>query len=294
LSRELESEIVGGACDKLNQAGCPLYAGGLNARIADLRLQLKRTARRRRSKEKRADIRSQLETVQAELGSLQTQKCTTAQKRVCRKLLARRGVIVGRMQSLYERMRRLGSEERFVHEFRRKQALLERLGYMKDGRLLPRGEIARELHTQELLVTELIFSGVFQEFAEDQIASLAVCIDYEPRRGEFPAKSVPFDVDRIREIAAQVEMVEESYVGTSTVRFFTGLAPLAYRWSQGAEFADMLRGSAYAEGDVVSAFRRSIDLLRQVRAACKADAALIDKISDVMRRIDRDVVEVVL
>jgi superfamily II RNA helicase len=165
---------------------------------------------------------------------------------------------------------------------------------MKDGKLLPRGEIARELHTQELLVTELIFSGVFHEFTEDQIAALAVCIDYEPRRGEFPAKSVPFDVDRIREIAAQVEMVEESYVGTSAVRFFTGLAPLAYRWSQGAEFADMLRGSAYAEGDVVSAFRRSIDLLRQVRAACKADAALADKISDVMRRIDRDVVEVVL
>ncbi len=293
-ARELESEIVGGACERLNQAGCPLYASGLNARVADLRLQLKRTARRRRSKERRADIRSQLETVQAELGSLQTQKCTTAQKRACRKLLARRGVIVGRMQSLYERMRRLGSEERFVHEFRRKQALLERLGYMKDGKLLPRGEIARELHTQELLVTELIFSGVFHEFTEDQIASLAVCIDYEPRRGEFPAKSVPFDVDRIREIAAQVEMVEESYVGTSTVRFFTGLAPLAYRWSQGAEFADMLRGSAYAEGDVVSAFRRSIDLLRQMRAACKADAALIDKISDVMRRIDRDVVEVVL
>jgi superfamily II RNA helicase len=293
-ARELESEIVGGACEHLNQAGCPLYASGLNARVADLRLQLKRTARRRRSKEKRADIRSQLEAVQAELGSLQTQKCGAAQKRACRKLLARRGVIVGRMQSLYERMRRLGSEERFVHEFRRKQALLERLGYMKDGKLLARGEIARELHTQELLVTELVFSGVFHEFTEDQIASLAVCIDYEPRRGEFPAKSVPFDVDRIREIAAQVEMVEESYVGTSTVRFFTGLAPLAYRWSQGAEFADMLRGSAYAEGDVVSAFRRSIDLLRQVRAACKADAALIDKISDVMRRIDRDVVEVVL
>mgnify|MGYP000996765367 FL=1 len=293
-ARELESEIVGGACEHLNQAGCPLYASGLNARVADLRLQLKRTARRRRSKEKRADIRSQLEAVQAELGSLQTQKCGAAQKRACRKLLARRGVIVGRMQSLYERMRRLGSEERFVHEFRRKQALLERLGYMKDGKLLARGEIARELHTQELLVTELVFSGVFHEFTEDQIASLAVCIDYEPRRGEFPAKSVPFDVDRIREIAAQVEMVEESYVGTSTVRFFTGLAPLAYRWSQGAEFADMLRGSAYAEGDVVSAFRRSIDLLRQVRAACKADAALVDKISDVMRRIDRDVVEVVL
>ncbi len=293
-ARELESEVVSGACEHLNRAGCPLYAGGLNARAADLRLKLKRTARRKRTKEKRAKIRSQLDAVRAELGSLDTRKCTTAQKRACRKLLARRGVIVGRMQSLYERMRRLGSEERFVHEFRRKQALLERLGYMKDGELLARGEIARELHTQELLVTELIFSGVFHEFDEDQIASLAVCIDYEPRRGEFPAKSVPFDVDRIREIAAQVEMVEESYIGAGTVRFFTGLAPLAYRWSQGADFAEMLRGSAYAEGDVVSAFRRSIDLLRQVRAACAADASLADKISGVMRRIDRDVVEVVL
>ncbi|HON43584.1 MAG TPA: DEAD/DEAH box helicase, partial [Bacillota bacterium] len=39
-ARELESEIVGGACERLNQAGCPLYASGLNARVADLRLQL--------------------------------------------------------------------------------------------------------------------------------------------------------------------------------------------------------------------------------------------------------------
>ncbi len=78
------------------------------------------------------------------------------------------------MENLYERMRRLGSEERYVHEFRRKQALLERLSYVKDGVLLPRGEICREIHTQELLVTELIFAGVFHEFDIDQIAALAV------------------------------------------------------------------------------------------------------------------------
>jgi len=293
-ARELEAEIVGSACDKLNVAGCPIYSGALVSQISEIKLQLKRLAKHRRSRDKRAGLRTRLEELKVELDSIDSRKCSTSQKRSCRKLIARRGVIAGRMQALYERMRRLGSDERFVHEYKRKLALLERLGYVRDGRLLGRGEIAREIHTQELFVTELVFSGVFHDFTPQQIASLAVCIDYEPRRGEFPAKTIPFDVDRIKDVAAGIELVEESFVGASTIRFFTGLGPLAHSWSQGAEFSSMLKGSSYAEGDVVSAFRRSIDLLRQVRAACKDDQSLADKISATMASIDRDVVEVVL
>lgn len=293
-ARELEAEIMASACDRLNVAGCPIYSGALVLQISEIKLQLKRLAKHRRSRDKKADLRRRLDEIKAELDSLDSRKCSTSQKRSCRKLIARRGVIAGRMQALYERMRRLGSDERFVHEYKRKLALLERLGYVRDGRLLGRGEISREIHTQELLVTELVFSGVFHEFTPHQIASLAVCIDYEPRRGEFPAKSIPFDVDRIKDVAAGIELVEESFVGASAMRFFTGLAPLAYSWSQGADFSTMLKGSSYAEGDVVSAFRRSIDLLRQVRAACKGDQSLADKITAAMSSIDRDVVEVVL
>lgn len=293
-ARELEAEIMGSACEHLNAAGCPLYSGALMSEMSELRAQLRRLAKRRRSKEKRAELRVRIDELRLELQSLSTRKCSQAQRRACRKLLARRNVIAGRMQALYERMRRLGSDERFVHEYKRKVALLERLGYVRNGKLLPRGEIAREIHTQELLVTELLFSGVFHEFTVPQIAALAVCIDYEPRRGEFPAKSVPFDVDRVKEIAAEIQLVEESFVGASTLRFFTGLAPLAYAWSEGADFATMMRGSSYAEGDVVSTFRRAIDLLRQVRAACKDDLSLADKVTETMRSIDRDVVEVVL
>lgn len=293
-ARALESEIIADACEFLDKPGCPLYAGNLRARLAETRLQLKRASKRKRTRRKRAALRVEMDEIRAELGSLDTRKCETAQRKACRKLLSRRGVVVGRMETLYERMRRLGSEERYVHEFRRKEALLERLGYIKDGELLARGQICREIHTQELLVTELIFAGVFHEFDMDQVAALAVCIDYEPRRGEFAARSVPFDLARIREIAEVIEVVEESYIGTSSLRFFTGLAPLAYRWSQGEEFSDLMRGSNYAEGDVVSSFRRAIDLLRQVRAACKDDLALADKITETMKRIDRDVVEVVL
>ncbi|HAN94678.1 MAG TPA: helicase [Firmicutes bacterium] len=293
-ARALESEIIADACELLNKPGCPLYAGNLRNRLAETRVELKRASKRKRTRHKRAALKVELDEIRAELGSLDTRKCETAQRKACRKLLSRRGVVVGRMETLYERMRRLGSEERYVHEFRRKQDLLERLGYIRDGELLARGQICREIHTQELLVTELIFAGVFHEFDMDQIAALAVCIDYEPRRGEFAARSVPFDLARIREIAEVIEVVEESYIGTSSLRFFTGLAPLAYRWSQGEEFTDLMRGSNYAEGDVVSAFRRAIDLLRQVRAACKDDFALADKITETMKRIDRDVVEVVL
>jgi len=62
---------------------------------------------------------------------------------------------------------------------------LKGLAISETANFLARDRYAARLHTQELLVTELIFAGVFHEFDMDQIAALAVCIDYEPRRGEF-------------------------------------------------------------------------------------------------------------
>jgi superfamily II RNA helicase len=58
------------------------------------------------------------------------------------------------------------------------------------------------------------------------------------------------------------------------------------------EFQDLLRRTPLAEGDIVLAFRRAIDLLRQIRATCKEDGALADKISLCIEKMDRDVVRV--
>lgn len=293
-SRNLEEEITRSACETMGKRGCPMYANELKDRLSYLKLSLKKANKRRHNKDKKEYLKVEIEKTRRLMCEANTKQCPKEQRRECRKAFERKKVVVERIEELYQKLRSLGSDEKYVHEFNRKRALLERLNYLDGKTLLPRGEIARNIHTQELLVTELIFSGTLDEFDANQLAALAVCVDYEPRRGEFPAKTVPFDLTSIQTVISELTMIEETYMGANTVQFFTGVAPLAYKWCSGYDFSEMIKGSSYAEGDVVSAFRRSIDLLRQIRSACREDRKFSDKITDTIDRMDRGVVQVLL
>ena len=168
------------------------------------------------------------------------------------------------------------------------------MDYIRDGVLLPRGEFASQIYAQELLITEFYFSGFFHEWDEDQINSIIVAVDYEPRKGErIPNQNLlPFAQRPIKNIIK--ELIYRYGVNEYEVRFFPSLSPLAYRWSQGCEFFELLNYTTdLQEGDIVSAFRRGIDLLRQIRAAClEEDPMLAAKIKNCISKMDRDLVEV--
>jgi superfamily II RNA helicase len=186
------------------------------------------------------------------------------------------------------------ADEKFVNEFDRKIKVLESLKFVEKRKLLPRGEIAKGIHTQELLSTELVFSGMLHSGTAAEDVALLSCVDYEPRRGEMPARRVPFDIEAVAEIIGRINQAEEKFTGTSHINFFTGMADLAYKWSEGAEFPELVRSSSYAEGDIVHAFRRTIDLIRQMRSANRADEILAAKLKECMQSLDRGVVEVIL
>jgi superfamily II RNA helicase len=81
-------------------------------------------------------------------------------------------------------------------------------------------------------------------------------------------------------------------VGYSTVQFNDHVAALAYRWSNGESFTKLLEDSSVDEGDLVFAFRRGIDLLRQVRNATTEDAHLNGKLRECIELMDRDEVSI--
>ena len=122
---------------------------------------------------------------------------------------------------------------------------------------------------------------------------MIVAVDYEPRKGESAPRDVPFDFDRVRKIIRRLHMYG---VDDSDSRFHTSLSIQAFKWSCGCEFQELLRSEAgFQEGDIVAGFRRGIDLLRQIRAACEDnDPALAAKIRRCMDKMDRDLVEVTL
>lgn len=136
-------------------------------------------------------------------------------------------------------------------------------------------------------------AGIFHDFSEDEINALAVCIDYEPRRGENKRPYRLVDFRKPERIVHRLQRIEQTLLGETTIRFHNHLHELAYLWSQGEEFATLLQLEPdVTEGDLISAFRRAIDLLRQLRRVASSDASLKDKLSRCIQRMDRDVVEI--
>ncbi len=181
----------------------------------------------------------------------------------------------------------LPAESHFLEEFQRKRAVLEEMGYLTGDSLLPRGVAAGSVHIQEILVTELLFQGFFHRLDEDHINALAVAVDFEPRRGAVVRATPLPELKEAGRVARELKGVEG-------VVFNPLLSPLAYRWSQGADFREITRLTSVDEGDVVSTFRRAIDLLRQLGKAVEDDPYLVDKLLRSRRRMDRGVVQVEL
>ena len=117
-------------------------------------------------------------------------------------------------------------------------------------------------------------------------------IGYEPRKNEVRLKH-RIDMGPVQKIYHFLTKMEERFLGYSTVQFNDHVAALAYRWTQGESFGDILQDSPIDEGDLVFSFRRGIDLLRQVRnAVLEDDPILSGKLKECIAKMDRDEVSI--
>lgn len=202
--------------------------------------------------------------------------------------------VSARMERVEKLLAQLPPEDAFIDEFEDKLALLEALDYVREGELTARGLFAAEINGSELLVTELFFRGVFHDWDEHAINALAASMDYEPRKGEDRRRHKAFDAGVVKRTAELISKMERVYLGYSTIEFYDHLAEAAAMWSGGAAFSDVVAASGTDEGDVVFAFRRAIDVLRQVRQAAKQDEFLAAKLSHCIELMDRDEVSILL
>lgn len=185
----------------------------------------------------------------------------------------------------------LDPHKRYIQEFTDKRSLLEALGYLQDGQLTTAGLLASQIHGHELLVTEMFMEGLFHSYKPAELNAVAVAIGYEPRKNEFRIKH-RLDFGPLLRIWHFLTKMEQRIIGYSTVQFNDHVAALAYRWSNEENFTELLNESSIDEGDLVFAFRRGIDLLRQVRNATIDDPNLNSKLRDCISLMDRDEVSI--
>ncbi|HBN95424.1 MAG TPA: hypothetical protein DDZ66_03920, partial [Firmicutes bacterium] len=185
----------------------------------------------------------------------------------------------------------LDPHKRYIQEFSDKRGLLEALGYLQGDELSTAGLLASQIHGHELLITEMFMEGLFHSYSPAELNAALVSVGYEPRKNEYRIKH-KLDLTPVYRLWHSLTKMEQRMIGFSTVQFNDHVAALAYRWSKGESFADLLDASSIDEGDLVFAFRRGIDLLRQVRNATTEDPNIYGKLRECIELMDRDEVSI--
>ena len=281
---QIQMEMV---LEELARYGPPVFDSLLRKK-QDLEIRL---AAERHGKGKRR-LKSQLRSLEKRFDRLEQEFCTGKDPRTCRKELRIFRRLLRRYERLLERERGLDPRDRYIQEFHDKQALLSALGYLEGDRLTAAGELAGRIHGHELLVVEMFMEGLFHSYSPAELNAVCVSIGYEPRKNEVRLKH-RINMGPVQKIYHFLTKMEERFLGYSTVQFNDHVAALAYRWTQGESFGDILQDSPIDEGDLVFSFRRGIDLLRQVRnAVLEDDPILSGKLKECIAKMDRDEVSI--
>lgn len=188
-----------------------------------------------------------------------------------------------KQKDLLTALEALPEENAFLHEYEYKKNHLRQIGYLRNDELLPRGICASRIYVQELLVTELIYSDVFSQLDDDQLNALLSSIDFEARKNDYFQRNTVFDSTPIKEMIDYIQ----SICGQDSVRYDPRISGITYAWSQGMSFSEVQTMCNLDEGDIISVFRRTIDLLRQMREAIN-DSVLKSRFKVCMDKLDRD------
>lgn len=170
--------------------------------------------------------------------------------------------------------------QKFRDELKNRSRVLKMLGHINaEGVVQLKGRAACLIDTgDELLVTELMFDGTFNDLDHHQIAALASCFlpgdksnEQIHLRNELskPLQQLQDAARRIAEIQREckLDINVEEYV-EATVRPY--LMDVIYCWSRGATFAEVIEMTDIFEGSIIRVARRLDEFLNQLRAAAHA------------------------
>lgn len=185
---------------------------------------------------------------------------------------------------------------------RRMKRVLRRLGHVDEDNVVQmKGRTACEINTaDELLVTELIFNGVFNDLTPAQTAALLSCLVYTeknnddppslPHRLAEPFRKLQEAARRIANVSkeAKLDIDIEEYVNS----FKPDIMELVYAWVMGSKFAEICKMTKVFEGSIVRVMRRLEELLRQLSDAARSigDTKLQEKFAESSEKMRRDII----
>jgi len=188
-----------------------------------------------------------------------------------------------------------------MNELKCRKRVLRRLGYCTAADVIEiKGRVACEITSgDELLLTEMLFNGVFNDLNVYQISALLSCFVFEEKTQQIPkltdelAKPLRTMQELAKRIAtvsieAKLDLDENVYIE----KFKPNLMDVIYSWAKGSTFAQLCKMTDAFEGSIIRCMRRLEELLRQMCQSAKVigNTDLENKFSEAIKLIKRDIV----
>nr|XP_033509261.1 DExH-box ATP-dependent RNA helicase DExH10-like [Nicotiana tomentosiformis] len=222
------------------------------------------------------DMVNQIEELEKKLFSHPLHKSQNEHQLKC---FQRKAEVNHEIQQLKSKMRD-SQLKKFRDELRNRSQVLKKLGHIDaDGVVQLKGRAACLIDTgDELLVTELMFNGTFNDLNHHQVAALASCFIPGDRSTEQillrdelakPLRQLQDSARKIAEIQneCKLEINVDEYVDAAVRPF---LMDVIYCWSKGASFAEVIQMTDIFEGSIIRLARRLDEFLNQLKAAAHA------------------------
>jgi len=179
--------------------------------------------------------------------------------------------------------------------------VLRRLGFTNSEDVVEvKGRVACEINAgDELVLTELIFQGLFNDLEVDYTVALLSCFAFEEKSDSAlklkeelyaPLRALQEAARRIAKVSRECKLnVDEDEAADN---FKPQMMELVLAWAKGAKFVEICKMTDIFEGSIIRSMRRLEELLRQLTVAARVigNTELEAKFAEGILKIKRDIV----
>lgn len=185
----------------------------------------------------------------------------------------------------------------YWNKFIAHRAVLKEYGYIQNDYPTEKGKTTSQIRSEnELYLAEIIFSGVLENLTPSQLAGVICALTTEELRIDIPY--IPFSepvrktLNQIRNIKRKLEKVQSKYDIEAPLYVNPYFSSLIELWVEGAEWETVSEQIEIGEGDIVRAFKRVVDVLRQLTTIDNIPETLVFTAREAIEKIQRPPVDV--
>ena len=202
--------------------------------------------------------------------------------------------VIKRIESKKKKLQKEIEKQKDIYwnKFLAHRAVLQDYGYLQNDYPTEKGKTTSQIRAEnELFLAEIIFSGVLENLTPSQLAGVICAITTEELRIEIPY--VPFSepvrktLNKIRNIKKKLAKAQANYDIDSPLNINPYFSSMIELWVEGAEWETVTEQIDIGEGDIVRAFKRVVDVLRQLTVIDNVSESVVFTAREAIDKIQR-------